>query len=69
MNSMASFMLEATLVNSAPIFLAAFVFALIAGPFLKNAGAGKYWRIAIYSLIGVGAGLFSLGIFGDGYPK
>ncbi|MGK0472298.1 MAG: hypothetical protein ACJAR0_002779 [Candidatus Azotimanducaceae bacterium] len=57
------FLIENSIVNSVPIFLAALVVAYIAGPFLKNVGANKYARIAIYSVIGVAAGMWSYSSF------
>lgn len=59
MNTLIGFMLEKSIVNSAPIFLAALIAALITGPFFKNAGFGVYWRTAIYSLVGVAGGLWA----------
>ncbi|PFG53109.1 hypothetical protein ATG98_2191 [Marinobacter sp. LV10R520-4] len=58
-----AFVIESSIVNSAPIFLAALVIAYIAGPFFKNAGANKYMRIAIYSAVGVAAGMWSYSSF------
>ena len=57
------FMIENSIVNSAPIFLAALAIAYIAGPFLKNVGANKYARIGIYSVVGVAAGMWSYSSF------
>jgi hypothetical protein len=58
-----AFIIENSIVNSAPMFLAALVIAYIAGPFLKNAGVNKYIRIAIYSAVGVAAGIWSYSSF------
>ena len=59
MNNLIGFMLEKSIVNSAPIFLAALIAAYIMGPFFKNSGIGVYWRTAIYSVVGVGGGLWA----------
>ena len=63
MNSLIGFMIENSIVNSFPIFLASLVSAYISGPFLKNVGANSYIRIVIYSIIGVVAGLWSYSTF------
>ncbi len=58
-----AFMIESSIVNSAPIFLAALAIAYIAGPFLKNVGANKYVRIGAYSIVGGIAGMWSYSSF------
>ena len=59
MSTLFGFMFEKTIINSIPILLASLAVAYISGPFLKNIGIGKYWRILIYSIIGVVAGLLT----------
>lgn len=57
------YLIQNSIVNSAPIFLAALVTAYIAGPFLKNVGANKFIRVLVYSFIGVLAGMWSYSSF------
>ena len=57
MEKLLEFVVEHTIANGAPIFLAAGAVALLLGPFLINVGANKYVRIFVYALGGVAGGL------------
>lgn len=59
MDPLIGFMIEKSIVNSFPIFLASLITAYIVGPFLKNIGVNSYIRIIAYSLVGVIAGMLS----------
>ena len=63
MNDLASLMLESAIVNTVPIFLAAGIFSLVGGPFLKKLAVGDCLRGLVYSLAGVAAGLWSYSVF------
>jgi hypothetical protein len=54
-----SFLIEASMVQSGAIFFAALVVGYVTGPFLKNIGLNTYLRIALYSLVGAAAGIWS----------
>lgn len=59
MSSQFAFIIEYSIANSVPIFLASMVVAFLVGPFLYNVGVNKYARISIYSVAGVAAGMWS----------
>ena len=59
MDKLIPFITEHTLVNSAPIFLASGVIALILGGFLSGLGAGNWTKIIIYSIAGVIGGVWA----------
>ena len=58
-----SFLIETSIVQSVPIFFAALAVGYVIGPFLKNVGLNTYMRIAIYSLVGAAAGMWSYSSF------
>ena len=63
MNSLVGFMLEQTIKNTAPMFLAVLIFSYIAGPFLINLGVSNKLRVVIYSIVSVLAGLWAYSSF------
>jgi len=59
MNSLLGFILENTIKNSAPIFAAAIITALVGGKLLTSLGLAWFVRVVAYSLSGAAAGLWS----------
>ncbi|MBN0989563.1 hypothetical protein [Amphritea pacifica] len=63
MTELILFMVESAIVNSVAMIPSMLLLGYISSPFLINVGANKWVRAAVYSVFGVGAGVWSYSSF------
>ena len=57
------FVIEKSITASVAIFVPVLVWSYLAGPVLIKAGADVAFRVVIYSIVGMSAGLWSYAVF------